>query len=53
MIHFEIDIDLFGEAEARRNLFHEDPQAQFSLSLFDEAAALLRLGEAPAVVASR
>lgn len=52
MIHFEVDTDLFGEAEARRNLFQQDPQAQFSLSLFDEAAALLQLGETPAVVAS-
>ena len=53
MIHFEVDTDLFGEAEARRNLFQQDPQAQFSLSLFDEAEALLRLRETPAVVASR
>ena len=31
MIHFEIDIALFGMAEARRNLIAKDPQAQFAL----------------------
>lgn len=53
MIHYEIDKDLFGEIEARRNLFRRDPQAQHALTLFDEAAALLRLSSAPGRVASR
>ena len=53
MIHYEIDKDLFGEIEARRNLFDRDPQAQHALTFFDEAAALLRLSAAPRAVASR
>lgn len=53
MIHYEIDKDLFGEIEARRNLFRRDPQAQHALTLFDEAEALLRLSSAPGRVASR
>jgi carboxyl-terminal processing protease len=53
MIHYEIDKDLFGEIEARRNLFRRDPQAQHALTLFDEAAALLRLSSASRAVASR
>ena len=53
MIHYEIDKDLFGEIEARRNLFGRDPQAQHALTLYDEATALLRLSSAPRAVASR
>jgi carboxyl-terminal processing protease len=53
MIHFEIDTDLFGEAEARHNLFEQDPQAQFALTVFDEAKALLELEAADSVSASR
>ena len=53
MIHFEVDTALFGGAEARRNLFDEDPQAQHALTLFDEAERLLRLSGGLAVVASR
>ena len=53
MIHYEIDKDLFGEIEARRNLFRRDPQAQHALTLFDEAGALLRLSSASRAVASR
>jgi hypothetical protein len=53
MIHFEIDTDLFGEAEARRNLFKQDPQAQFALTVFDEAEALLGLKATDSVSASR
>ena len=53
MIHFEIDTDLFGEAEARQNLFAQDPQAQFSLTVFDEAEALLELRAHGSVAASR
>ena len=53
MIHYEIDKDLFGGIEARRNLFRRDPQAQHALTLFDEAEALLRLSPPPGRVASR
>jgi carboxyl-terminal processing protease len=41
MIHFEVDNDLFGIEEARRNLTKVDPQAQSALGYFDEAAQLL------------
>ena len=34
MIHYEIDIALFGIDEARRNLIAKDPQAQFGVSQF-------------------
>ena len=53
MIHFEVDTDLFGEREARRNLFRRDPQAQYALTLFDEAAALLRLSQGGALAAAQ
>ena len=41
MIHFEVDRALFTVDEARRNLFEHDPQAQYAMTLFDEAEALL------------
>ncbi len=41
MIHFEVDVDLFGVEEARRQLLKLDPQARFALGFFDEAKALL------------
>ena len=53
MIHFQVDIDLFGEAEARKNLFEVDPQAQFALTLFDEATSLLKLSNTSTLVAAR
>jgi hypothetical protein len=31
MIHFEVDIDLFGAEEARRHLSSADPQVQMAL----------------------
>jgi carboxyl-terminal processing protease len=43
MIHFEIDSALFGMDEARHNLIAKDPQAQFALTQFGEAAHLLEL----------
>ena len=52
MIHYEINTDLFGEMEARRRLFDYDPQAQYALSLFDEAVELLRLADAAATAAA-
>ena len=41
MIRFEVDADLFGIEEARRNLSKVDPQVQAALGYFDEARQLL------------
>jgi carboxyl-terminal processing protease len=46
MIHYEIDLALFGVEEARRNLIAHDPQAQFALSQFGEAQKLTELARA-------
>jgi carboxyl-terminal processing protease len=43
MIHYEIDLPLFGVEEARRNLIMQDPQARFALSQFGEAQRLTEL----------
>jgi len=43
MIHKEIDVDLFGEAEAFKGLTKRDPQLQFAVGLFPEAQTLLDL----------
>jgi carboxyl-terminal processing protease len=43
MIHYEIDIALFGLSEARRSLVARDPQAQFALQQFPEAERLAEL----------
>lgn len=43
MIHFEVDVDLFGVEEARRTLTKVDPQAQAALGFFDEAKQLLAM----------
>jgi carboxyl-terminal processing protease len=43
MIHKEIDVDLFGEAEAFKGLTRRDPQLQFALGLFPDAQTLLEL----------
>jgi carboxyl-terminal processing protease len=43
MIRFEVDNDLFGVEEARRNLTRVDPQAQAALGYLDEARKLLDL----------
>jgi carboxyl-terminal processing protease len=40
-IKYEVDNELFGAEEARRNLTKVDPQAQAALNYFDEAAKLL------------
>ena len=45
MIHHDIDLVLFGVAEARRNLLRHDPQANFALRQFDEAVRLTELGQ--------
>jgi carboxyl-terminal processing protease len=41
MIHFEVDIDLFGVETARRNLSSVDPQVQAALRRFPETRQLL------------
>ncbi len=41
MIRFEVDVDLFGVEEARRNLSSVDPQVQKALGYFDEAGKLI------------
>lgn len=46
MIHYDIDLALFGISEARRNLIMQDPQAQFALTQFGEAARLTSLTKA-------
>jgi carboxyl-terminal processing protease len=43
MIRFEIDVDLFSVAEARKNLAKIDPQLQHALGLFAEAEKLTQL----------
>ncbi|HEY3381670.1 MAG TPA: S41 family peptidase [Vicinamibacterales bacterium] len=43
MIHYDIDMALFGLSEARRNLIAKDPQAQFALQLFPDAERLAEL----------
>jgi carboxyl-terminal processing protease len=40
-IRYEVDGELFGAEEARRNLTKVDPQAQAALGLFDDAQKLL------------
>ena len=53
MIHYEVDLALFGESEARQNLFWQDPQVQFALPFFDDARRLLDLSGESVVVAAR
>ncbi len=43
MLHYDIDMALFGLSEARRNLLSLDPQAQFALQLFPEAERLAEM----------
>jgi carboxyl-terminal processing protease len=51
MIHYEIDVALFGLSEARRNLLFRDPQALFALQVFPEAERLAALRKAKGVKA--
>jgi hypothetical protein len=48
MIHYDIDLALFGVAEARRNLVAVDPQAQFALQQFPDAVKLTEMARAKA-----
>jgi carboxyl-terminal processing protease len=43
MIHYEIDVALFGTGEAQKNLITHDPQAQFALGQFGDAVRLTEL----------
>ena len=45
MIRYEIDVALFGEADARRHLIGVDPQAQAALAQFGEAQKLTELSK--------
>jgi carboxyl-terminal processing protease len=45
MIHYEIDLDLFGVEQARKDLVKTDPQLQYAVTLFPEAASLLQMGK--------
>jgi carboxyl-terminal processing protease len=45
-MRYEIDLALFGVAEARRHMLEVDPQAQLALTLFDEARRLASLSGA-------
>ena len=47
MIRYEIDVDLFTTAHAKRRLSEVDPQVQFAVGLFGEARKLAELGQAP------
>jgi carboxyl-terminal processing protease len=46
MMHYDIDLALFGVGEAQKNLIAQDPQAQFALQQFDEAQHLTELARA-------
>ena len=48
MIHFEIDVALFGIAEGQKNLIAHDPQAQFALAQFADAVKLTELARTKA-----
>ena len=43
MIRFEVDVDLFGIEEARRNLSKADPQVKAALGYFEQAKQLLTI----------
>ena len=45
MVRYQIDLDLFGLAEAQQNLVQADPQLQYAMGLFPEATRLLELSQ--------
>ena len=53
MVRYEIDIQLFDAATARRHLLEKDPQAQYAMGMFGEAETLLKTAPASTKVASR
>ena len=52
MIHYEVDVDLFGVEEARKQFSKVDPQLQAAMGYFREAAELLAASSASGVRAS-
>jgi carboxyl-terminal processing protease len=48
MIRYDIDLSLFGVATARRHLVETDPQAEYAMGLFDEAARLTEMSRSRA-----
>ncbi len=53
MIHYDIDVALFGPSEARRNLLSKDPQAQYALQLFPEAERIAGLRKVKGITTGR
>ena len=53
MMHYEIDIALFGRDEARRNLTASDPQVQYAVTLFPEAVRLFDMSRQTDAAAQR
>jgi carboxyl-terminal processing protease len=53
MIRYDIDLALFGVAEARRNLVAKDPQTQFALQQFPDAVRLTELARGRSTGASK
>jgi carboxyl-terminal processing protease len=53
MIRYDIDLNVFSIEDARRHLTVDDPQAQFAMSQFSEAAELTRLSQTRRTSASR
>jgi carboxyl-terminal processing protease len=45
MIHYDVDVALFGVSEAQKNLIAKDPQAQFAVAQFGEAVKLTELAK--------
>jgi hypothetical protein len=45
MVRYQIDLDLFGLAEAQQHLVQADPQLQYAMGLFPEATRLLELSQ--------
>jgi carboxyl-terminal processing protease len=50
MIHYDIDVAIFGVEEARRNLVTRDPQTQFAIQQFPEAIKLTENSTRPNAV---
>jgi carboxyl-terminal processing protease len=53
MLHYDIDLALFGVEEARRNLTAQDPQAQFALQQFPDAVKLTELARTRTVAGGK
>jgi carboxyl-terminal processing protease len=53
MLHYDIDLALFGVEEARRNLAAKDPQTQFALQQFPDAVKLTEMARARTTAAGK